>query len=179
MFATKRRLRERLADEKARNEILRQQLKDTAEERDSWKWAASRLDQSRDDLIICRTRERDNAVRNLATTENQLGEARQRLELSDRVKRSAARDAAEAIGQSIRYRSAWLSARRRAHGEAAETAVPSRCATCGSLDVVYHHRDDTFSCIPCSLCHCRQTPCVRTGINDPAVSSEAAAAVTP
>lgn len=79
MFATKRRLRERLADEKARTSLLRQQLKDTAEERDSWKWAAGRLDQSRDDLIIRRTRERDQAIRELKATRDDLAAARQRL----------------------------------------------------------------------------------------------------
>ncbi|MFD7682884.1 hypothetical protein [Streptomyces sp. NPDC060187] len=41
--------------------------------------------------------------------------------------------------------------------------------------VYYNFREQPF-CQACANCGCAENPCVRTGINDPAVSSEAAAA---
>lgn len=76
MFGKRRRLAEDLADEKSRNDLLRQQLAETSKERDSWKWAATKTIASHDDLVITRTRERDEARRLLRAAETQLGEAR-------------------------------------------------------------------------------------------------------
>lgn len=48
------------------------------------------------------------------------------------------------------------------------------CCVCGGGRIVYRsYRDQPF-CGPCADCGCGETPCVRTGINDPAVSSDAA-----
>lgn len=48
-----------------------------------------------------------------------------------------------------------------------------RCCVCGSAAVEYHNHHERPFCWPCADCGCGETPCVRTGTNDPAVSSEA------
>lgn len=67
MFGRIRRLREALADEKALVDLLRHQLGEVSQERDSWKWAATRTMRSHDDTLIQRTRERDTARIKLLT----------------------------------------------------------------------------------------------------------------
>lgn len=79
MFGRTRRLTEALADEKARNATLRQQLHDAEQERDSWKWAAKNTISSREDLTVVRTKERDQAVRELTAAEKVIVALRQRL----------------------------------------------------------------------------------------------------
>lgn len=56
--------------------------------------------------------------------------------------------------------------------QAAEPGPREVCCVCGSPDVVYHNCDEQPFCWPCADCGCNQIPCVRTGINDPAVSAE-------
>ncbi|MCY0960834.1 hypothetical protein [Streptomyces sp. H27-H5] len=48
------------------------------------------------------------------------------------------------------------------------------CCVCGDSDVVYHNYREQPFCWPCANCHCTQDPCVRTGVNDPAVSADTA-----
>jgi hypothetical protein len=74
--ATTRRLREALANEKTCTTHLRGRLHDTDLERDSWKWAAQQTTSSQADLLITRTRERDEARSSLRATEDQLAAAR-------------------------------------------------------------------------------------------------------
>lgn len=93
MFGRVCALREALADERARTETLRQQVAEARQECESWRWAAKQAMGSHDDVLVRRTRERDDAMRNLRLTEDQLGASRAR---------------------ATRYRHAWLSARRRA-----------------------------------------------------------------
>jgi hypothetical protein len=64
----------------------------------------------------------------------------------------------------------------QASGEQPPEPAPSSrevCCVCGSPDVGYHNCNEQAFCWPCADCGCNQTPCVRTGVNDPAVSSEA------
>lgn len=49
-----------------------------------------------------------------------------------------------------------------------------RCCFCGAPRVIHQTVTPARLCGDCFLCRCGETPCVRTGINDPAVSSEAA-----
>jgi len=49
-----------------------------------------------------------------------------------------------------------------------------RCCVCGGPNTVYENCYGNWFCWPCADCPCGQTPCVRTGTNDPAVSAEAA-----
>ncbi|GAA1778809.1 MULTISPECIES: hypothetical protein [Actinomycetes] len=46
------------------------------------------------------------------------------------------------------------------------------CCVCGGGPVVYRNYRDLPFCWPCADCRCAQNPCVRTGVNDPAVSAE-------
>ncbi|MFI8360744.1 hypothetical protein ACIGD1_11350 [Streptomyces sp. NPDC085612] len=50
------------------------------------------------------------------------------------------------------------------------------CCVCGGGPVTYRNYKEQPFCWPCADCQCAQNPCVRTGINDPAVSEQAAAA---
>ncbi|WKD36535.1 hypothetical protein [Streptomyces xanthophaeus] len=50
------------------------------------------------------------------------------------------------------------------------------CCVCGGGPVVYRNYREQPFCWPCADCQCAQNPCVRTGVNDPAVSADAAAA---
>lgn len=50
-----------------------------------------------------------------------------------------------------------------------------RCCVCGGPDTPYENYLGQPFCWPCADCPCDQVPCVRTGINDPAVSTETAA----
>jgi len=50
------------------------------------------------------------------------------------------------------------------------TVAPETCCVCGSSTVVYHNYLDLPFCWPCADCQCAQNPCVRTGVNDPAVA---------
>ncbi|HWN00047.1 MAG TPA: hypothetical protein VNO54_23620 [Streptosporangiaceae bacterium] len=100
-----------LAYEKHRTTSLRQQLKDTGEERDSWKWAATKTITSHDDLVITRTRERDQARRLLRTAETQLGEAHQQITVRTRKQVAYSNQAvgnmrrlARALNACARYR---------------------------------------------------------------------------
>jgi hypothetical protein len=63
--------------------------------------------------------------------------------------------------------------------EAASTPAPADiaiCCVCGGGSVVYRNFHDQLFCWPCADCQCAGNPCVRTGINDPAVSQSAARA---
>jgi hypothetical protein len=102
MFGRLRRLREARAAERARNEILRQQLADVQHECESWRWAAKEAMGSHDDLVVRRTRERDDAVKAL---------------------RATALDLAKSRARAARYRKAWQSARRRAGSHRSEAAA--------------------------------------------------------
>lgn len=105
----------RIADLEARLLIVLHQLGEANEERDSWRWAAKQAMGSHDDLVIRRTRERDEAMRNLRGAENQLGASRAR---------------------AARYRKAWQSARRRAdaYGEGILRHVEERDTYAGWLE---------------------------------------------
>jgi hypothetical protein len=48
------------------------------------------------------------------------------------------------------------------------------CCVCGGGSVVYRNYKEQPFCWPCADCQCAQNPCVRTGVNDPAVTEEAA-----
>lgn len=50
-----------------------------------------------------------------------------------------------------------------------------RCAICGAIAYLYTPRQAGPVCADCLNCGCGETPCARTGVNDPAVSAEAAA----
>ncbi|MDH6116874.1 hypothetical protein ABH930_000293 [Kitasatospora sp. GAS204A] len=50
------------------------------------------------------------------------------------------------------------------------------CCVCGSASATYFNHLGLAFCPLCADCHCSQTPCERTGVNDPAVSSVVAAA---
>lgn len=50
---------------------------------------------------------------------------------------------------------------------------PERCCVCGGGSVTYHNVNEQPFCEPCANCPCGQDVCVRTGINDPAVSPAA------
>ncbi|MFG2412316.1 hypothetical protein [Streptomyces goshikiensis] len=50
----------------------------------------------------------------------------------------------------------------------------STCCVCGGGPVAYRNFRDQPFCAHCANCQCTQNPCVRTGVNDPAVSAEAA-----
>lgn len=78
MWGRTRRLREALADEKARTTLLRQLLADASEECASWKAQAAPAARIADQLITC-TRERDTAQRELTATADDLRDARKRL----------------------------------------------------------------------------------------------------
>jgi hypothetical protein len=55
------------------------------------------------------------------------------------------------------------------------TAAPGeRCCVCGGPETPYENYRGLLFCWPCADCPCGQIPCVRTGINDPAVSATAA-----
>lgn len=47
------------------------------------------------------------------------------------------------------------------------------CCVCGGGSVVYRNHRDLPFCWPCADCQCVENPCVRTGVNDPAVSKAA------
>ncbi|MFE7233890.1 hypothetical protein ACFVAF_25135 [Streptomyces sp. NPDC057596] len=49
--------------------------------------------------------------------------------------------------------------------------APERCCVCGGGPVTYHNYREQPFCKLCANCQCAQDPCVRTGINDPAVSA--------
>jgi hypothetical protein len=53
-------------------------------------------------------------------------------------------------------------------------APAMRCCVCGGTSTVYENCYGNWFCWPSADCPCGETPCVRTGINDPAVSSAAA-----
>lgn len=55
---------------------------------------------------------------------------------------------------------------------AATQATDERCCVCGGSPVTYHNYRDQPFCWPCADCQCNQDVCVRTGINDPAVSAQ-------
>jgi hypothetical protein len=48
------------------------------------------------------------------------------------------------------------------------------CCVCGGGPVVYRNCLEQPFCVHCADCQCRQNPCIRTGVNDPAVSAAAA-----
>lgn len=50
------------------------------------------------------------------------------------------------------------------------------CCVCGTTEATYFNYLNLAFCPLCADCQCGQTPCERTGVNDPAVSSTAAAA---
>jgi hypothetical protein len=50
-----------------------------------------------------------------------------------------------------------------------------RCCVCGAPETPYENCNGQRFCWPCADCPCNQTPCIRTGTNDLAVSGEAAA----
>jgi hypothetical protein len=62
----------------------------------------------------------------------------------------------------------------RLRNAAEDEAEPERCCVCGAHRVIHQVVTPAHLCGDCFLCRCGQSPCVRTGINDPAVSSEAA-----
>lgn len=80
MFASqKRQLADDLAELRTKYAAIRQQLTETKLERDAARWEVGHLGSSQADLVITRTRERDQARRDLRDTETQLGQARQRI----------------------------------------------------------------------------------------------------
>ncbi|MER7734126.1 hypothetical protein ABTX80_24865 [Streptomyces erythrochromogenes] len=48
------------------------------------------------------------------------------------------------------------------------------CCVCGGGPAVYRNYRDLPFCVHCVNCQCTDNPCVRTGVNDPAVSADAA-----
>jgi hypothetical protein len=56
--------------------------------------------------------------------------------------------------------------------EASAPAEQPVCCVCGGGPVTYRNYRDLPFCWPCADCQCAQNPCVRTGVNDPAVSTE-------
>lgn len=50
----------------------------------------------------------------------------------------------------------------------------ANCCVCAGGPVVYHNYRHQPFCQHCADCTCTMNPCVRTGINDPAVSETAA-----
>ncbi|MFE2832225.1 hypothetical protein ACFXI6_14425 [Streptomyces mirabilis] len=57
---------------------------------------------------------------------------------------------------------------------AASGDTADNCSVCGGGPVVYRSYRGQPLCGSCIGCQCGENPCVRTGINDPAVSGEAA-----
>ena len=57
------------------------------------------------------------------------------------------------------------------------TPAPERCRVCGSTERLFWRGVGSGLpyCTDCEACECGENPCVRTGINDPAVSAEAVA----
>ncbi|MET8113757.1 hypothetical protein [Streptomyces prasinus] len=53
-----------------------------------------------------------------------------------------------------------------------------RCCVCGGGPVTYRNHLKLLFCAACADCPCGQTPCVRTGVNDPAVAGPAATEAT-
>lgn len=91
MFGSKRRrLAEDLAWEKHRNQLLRKQLREVTEERESWKWAATHAMGSNEDALIRCTRERNGAIR----------KAKQLQKRLDRAVRACARYRTDATQQT-------------------------------------------------------------------------------
>ncbi len=92
------------ADLDARNQILLQQNADLTEERDSWKWAATHMAGSHENTLIRRTRERDQARRELheARQENAVRTGKQ-VEYSNRAVGNMRR-LARALRACARYR---------------------------------------------------------------------------
>lgn len=68
---------------------------------------------------------------------------------------------------------AALTIRRALDGEQPTTDEVQHCCVCGSTHVAYHNYANLPFCGPCAGCGCGETPCERTGINDPTVSDEA------
>lgn len=68
---------------------------------------------------------------------------------------------------------AWRARTTRDNPAASSNAVDN-CCVCGGSPVVYRNYREQPFCWPCADCSCNQDVCVRTGINDPAVSGDAA-----
>lgn len=87
--------------------------------------------------------------------------------------------AIDAAKQAINALGMWLPPAGR---EAAVDAVlaltaPEACCVCGGGPVAYRNYREQPFCQPCADCQCGEQPCVRTGVNDPAVSAETALAL--
>lgn len=65
-------------------------------------------------------------------------------------------------------------ARTTPDNPAASSNAVDNCCVCGGSPVVYRNYREQPFCWPCADCSCNQDVCVRTGINDPAVSGDAA-----
>ncbi|SEO83224.1 hypothetical protein [Actinacidiphila rubida] len=89
---------------------------------------------------------------------------------------------AYALGTIVAVCALWFGTRKllteRRPAPAAEPAPAEQpsvcCCVCGGPKTVYENCNGLLFCWPCADCSCDQTPCVRTGIHDPTVSSEAA-----
>ncbi|WP_030764824.1 DUF6085 family protein [Streptomyces sp. NRRL F-2664] len=55
--------------------------------------------------------------------------------------------------------------------EVTATEEPA-CCVCGGGPVVYRNYRELPFCVHCADCQCTDNPCIRTGVNDPAVSAE-------
>lgn len=76
---TKRTLGRRYADLQRRYEQAIEERDDAVKTLAARKWVEDNLASSHDDLVIKRTRERDEALRRLRATEDELADARRRL----------------------------------------------------------------------------------------------------
>ncbi len=84
--------------------------------------------------------------------------------------------AIDAAKQALNAKGLWLTPDGRDSVVDAILAVvsPATCCVCGGGPVTYRNYREQPFCWPCADCQCGENPCVRTGVNDPAVTAEAA-----
>jgi hypothetical protein len=70
-------------------------------------------------------------------------------------------------------REAGEAARTTPDNPVASSNAVDNCCVCGGSPVVYRNFLERPFCRACADCQCGENPCVRTGINDPAVSRDA------
>ena len=117
------------------------------------------------------------AIRALGASETQLARVRTELDRITQLPIVANNsDRADSFDCGARWTIRLIRTALNAPEPAAtEATEPATCCVCGGGPVVYRNYREQPFCWPCADCRCNQVLCVRTGINDPAVSSTAAA----
>lgn len=159
----------------------------------TWKNTAAEIEADRDRLAAELTDARQRA----ATAEERATGWEQRCIAADRARAGALTRARRAEATLTRVRDAVAEAKAcgtedglcpvcadgGGHHAAIERALGDdqptpdapevqHCCVCGSTHVAYRNYADMPFCGPCADCGCGETPCTRTGINDPTTSAE-------